>query len=372
MDQVRVNLVKEIDDSYKIEIGDGIFADELIREIERIHPGGLAVISDSKVYGIYGDVVNEIFAPMELDYLQIHFPEGEQNKNIDTIMNLFSWLAKDNFDRKALIVALGGGVTGDMAGFLAAIYMRGISFIQVPTSLLAMVDSSIGGKTGIDTPEGKNLIGSFHQPKSVIIDIQFLQTLPHDEFINGMSEIIKHAIIYDAEFFGYLENNVNGILSKQSAVLLKMIRRSCEIKAEVVEKDEKEGGLRQILNFGHTVGHAVENASNFAIPHGYAVAIGMVAESFISHKRGILSETELNSITGIIDDYGLLKYLSKLKKIDLQKMRASAMIDKKNKNGQINFVIPEKIGTVCEENGKFSFSMSLEDLDEAIQYCLGL
>ncbi len=185
----------------------------------------------------------------------------------------------NSFDRKSALVALGGGVIGDLTGFAAATFMRGVPFVQVPTTLLAMVDSSVGGKTGVNHPMGKNMIGAFYQPKKVLMDLDVLKTLPKEEFLSGMAEVIKYGVIWDAAFFEYLDKNREKILALDREALSHIIRRSCEIKAEVVSKDEREGGLRAILNFGHTVGHAIETAENYTMRHGEAVAIGMVYAS---------------------------------------------------------------------------------------------
>lgn len=370
MAELQVNLVKQIDDSYPIYIGSGIFEDRIQKAIKNINPTRIVLITDSKVYGIYCDILGDLFTKLGWNsdnFMIAHFEAGEENKNIDTIMQLFSWLATHKMDRKSLVIAYGGGVSGDMAGFLAAIYMRGIPFVQVPTSLLAMVDSSVGGKTGVDTSEGKNLIGCFHQPKAVIIDIDFLETLLPDEFINGMAEVIKHSIIYDRKYFDFIVTNLEKIRSNNKDVLIEMIRRSCEIKAYVVENDEKEGGLRKILNYGHTIGHAIENASDYAIPHGYAVALGMLIEASLSAKQGILSGEDVAKIGQLLMKIGLLKYHDEAKSLNINMILKSLLMDKKNQSGEIHCVMIKQIGEVVSEGGKYSYAVDEKDIKELLQ-----
>ena len=231
-----------------------------------------------------------------------------------------------------------------------------------------MVDSSIGGKTGIDTIEGKNLMGAFYQPKAVIIDTGFLKTLPRKEFINGMAEIIEHAVIRDIKYFKFLENNQKSIMELEEFALQEMIIRSCMIKRSVVERDEKEAGLRKILNFGHTLGHAIKKPRNIKYRHGFSVSLGMVMESFISMQRNLLSKEDFNKINNLIDSYGLLEYKDILSKIDIQSIVQAASADKKNLNDSIHAVLISNIGKTLKYKGRYSFILSKKEIEESYNY----
>ncbi|MGH7884712.1 MAG: 3-dehydroquinate synthase, partial [Thermodesulfobacteriota bacterium] len=278
MINVEVRLNKTVNDSYSIFIGKGIT--EFI--FEQIKTQNLAysyvIITDSNVKQLYGDILLKkmrlIFPRVEL----ISFPAGEQNKNRETKSYLEDKMLELKFARDSAIIALGGGVVGDIAGFVAATYVRGLNYIQIPTSLVACVDSSIGGKTAVDTKHGKNLIGAFHQPKAVFINTDTLKTLNKKEINEGLAEVIKYGVIMDKNFFSYLEENIEEVHKHDDEVILNIIKTSCMIKAEVVKKDEKESNLRKILNFGHTIGHAIEQLSEYTISHGEAISRGMVLE----------------------------------------------------------------------------------------------
>ena len=254
------------------------------------------------------------------------------------------------FDRNSIIIAFGGGVVGDLAGYVASFYKRGIKYIQVPTTLVAQVDSSIGGKTGVDIPEGKNMFGHFHQPLTVLSDVNTLQTLPNKEIKNGLAEIVKYGMILDKELFEYVEQN---FLNKPDEFYLKVIERSCRIKAEIVEQDEKEGELRKILNYGHTVGHAIETAENYKISHGEAVGLGMAYEGKIASKLGLLDKGDLSRQNRVIEAIGLpIRYNGNIDYlVEIMKR------DKKNKSGKIHFILPTLIGAIKEENGKVAFTV---------------
>jgi 3-dehydroquinate synthase len=361
---VPVSLNRTIDDSYEISIGAGIFSEKVQGVFSTLKPTRVAIVTDTHLYKIYRDTLNVTFGN---DARIIVYPAGESKKNFRTINGMFGELQEAGLDRKSCIVAFGGGVTGDMAGFLAGIFLRGVRFIQVPTSLLAMVDSSTGGKTGVDTPGGKNLMGVFHQPKSVIIDTDFLRTLPKRELINGMAEVVKHGIIADRDYFTLVEKKRTKIKKLDPDTMIEVISGSCRIKSAVVSADEKEAGLRQTLNFGHTIGHAVEAASDFKIPHGYAVAIGMAAEAYISQKRGYLSGKEFERITRVLKAYGLLKYAALSDKLDAGRIIHASARDKKNVASNVRFVVIPEIGKVREENGVYSFDMKEGELLDALQ-----
>ena len=258
---------------------------------ERLQGLGLgrkvAVVTNPTVKHLYGKQVIASLKSAGFLVMSIDVPDGEKYKNLDWANAIYTALLTNSFDRRSLLVALGGGVIGDLTGFAAATFMRGIPFVQIPTTLLAMVDSSVGGKTGVNHAMGKNMIGAFYQPRKVLMDLEVLKSLPREEFLSGMAEVIKYGVISDAAFFEFLEQNREAVLNLDSEALAHIVQRSCEIKAEVVSKDEREGGLRAILNFGHTVGHAIETAENYTMRHGEAVAIGMVYASRLAHRTGL-------------------------------------------------------------------------------------
>ncbi|MCX7821218.1 MAG: 3-dehydroquinate synthase [Brevinematales bacterium] len=354
MQKVSVKLKKKVDYSYDIYIGNKILGDWLLDYFKQNSFSIIGIITDSNVDKIYKEKITSLF-PKNSRWFT--FSAGEENKNINTLLQLSSSLQKENFDRKSLLVALGGGVTGDITGFLASIYMRGISFIQIPTSLLAMVDSSIGGKTGIDTEFGKNLLGTFSQPEAVVIDTEFLKTLPEIEIKNGMAEIIKHGLIFDKDY----------LLNLKDTDYEKIVKRSCEIKSYVVSKDEKENGLRQILNFGHTIGHGLEKLFDFSLPHGICVALGMLIESRISMERKILSIEDYNQIENILKNYGYLNYLEKIKGLDIEKLFSIMLSDKKNLKGKVRIVLLKKIGRVYNEGNIYSFPVDINEFIKVFQ-----
>ncbi len=303
-----------------------------------------AVISDSHVASLYGDTLMQSLSGAGIEAELITFPRGEENKNLSTIGMLASKLAQKGFDRKDALIALGGGVTGDITGFLASVYMRGIPFVQVPTTLLAQVDSSVGGKTGVDIPEGKNLVGIFYQPRVVFVDPAVLASLPDEELKGGLAEVIKYGVIVDQEFFNFIEINRTDILALSSNVIVEMIARCCELKAWVVEQDELEGGLRRILNYGHTIGHAVEAASGFKLIHGLAVAIGMNAAAELAVLGGHLVARESQQIRDLIQAYGMETDIPQ----DLDRVQITDYLktDKKTVAGRVFFVLPTAIGKV--------------------------
>jgi 3-dehydroquinate synthase len=368
MRKINLKLKRFLNNSYSIYIGEGIFENRLQAEVSRLAPSKIAIVTDSNILKLYRDKIQKALPSAEV----FSFSAGEAQKNMAVILELFSNLSSAGLDRHSLIIALGGGVTGDMTGFLSSIYLRGVPFIQVPTSLLAMVDSSIGGKTGVDTKEGKNLLGSFYQPKAVIMDTDFLKTLPEAEFTNGMAEIIKHALIKDKNYVKFLYENRESIRMLSEPFLTEMIARSCQIKAEVVQKDEKERSLRQILNFGHTIGHAIENAMNYAIPHGFAVAMGMIAEAALSVQRGILAEDDFEKIGKLIKDYGLLCFTDELKNMNEDSFFRSAKLDKKNKAGSIRVVMLKELGMVYHQGRNYSFSIENGEIKEALEKIIGV
>jgi len=341
MDKVVVGLGER---AYEISIGSGqleALGGELAR---RAYGKRYVLVADDRVAELYGARVLDGFARAGLPPLSVTFPHGEASKNLSTVENLARELARLGVDRGDALVALGGGVTGDICGFLAAIYMRGIPFVQVPTTLLAQVDSSVGGKTGVDIPEGKNLVGCFYQPRWVVIDLKVLNSLDDTEMKNGFAEIIKYGVIRDGEFFALLEREREAVLGRKHEVLSTVIQRCCAIKAEVVAADEREGDQRRILNFGHTIGHAVEAASRFAIAHGHAVAMGMVAAAELAVLEGLLPKEEAARIRDLVEGYGLPVTIPP--GLDRQEIKGFLRTDKKAVAGRPFFVLPTSIGKV--------------------------
>ena len=314
--------------SYDIQIGTGV------RENA---PRSAMLITDSNVDKLYGEWAAE---KTDLKYV---FQAGEENKTFPTVAAMCSFAARAHLSRKSIMTALGGGVTGDMTGFAAAIYMRGIDFIQIPTTLLAMVDSSVGGKTAVDIPEGKNLIGAFHQPRQVLIDTDFLKTLPLKEIRCGLAEIIKTGVILDENLFAELEKNPETLTVKPDFQrYTPIIRRCCELKAQVVAADEKEGGLRAILNYGHTFGHAFELLSNFQLSHGEGVALGMCAAAEYAVAENLWSRNDADRQKNLIAALGLPTSIPGGYPTDAV---IQAMLgDKKSASGKINLVLPTRIG----------------------------
>lgn len=341
MDKLFVDLGEN---SYNILFSDSFSGlAEAMTEINA--PKKLLIVTDSNVNELYADEVNNILHKKGYDSAVYAFNAGEENKKMDTILGICEACIKYGLDRKSMIIALGGGVVGDMAGFAAAIFMRGIDFVQIPTTLLSQSDSSVGGKTGIDFLESKNILGAFHQPKLVYINVGTLKTLPQEQFVSGMGEVIKHGIICDREFFDYLEEIHSEIKSLDSRNLIKMDKVNCSIKAKVVEQDEKENGLRAVLNFGHTIGHAVESAYDFKMTHGECVGIGMIAASYIAYKRDMIGLNDLERIESILKLYG---FRTRVKLPQEEKILGFMHKDKKKISGKLKFVLPTAIGAVMQ------------------------
>ncbi len=334
------------DRGYDIEIGTSL--DHIGGRLQGLGFGQkIAFITNPTVKKLYGQRVVDSLKAAGFLVLSIEIPDGEKYKTLDWANAIYSALLINNFDRKSALVALGGGVIGDLTGFAAATFMRGVPFVQVPTTLLAMVDSSVGGKTGVNHAMGKNMIGAFYQPKKVLMDLNVLESLPQEEFLAGMAEVIKYGVIWDASFFEYLDRKREKILALDPDVLSHIIQRSCEIKAEVVSKDEREGGLRAILNFGHTVGHAIETSENYTMRHGEAVAIGMVYASKLAHNTGLCDASVPERVEKLIKSYGLPTNISALsRKPSVAKLMDTMRIDKKAEGGKVRFVLPKKIGEV--------------------------
>ncbi|MFH1737812.1 MAG: 3-dehydroquinate synthase [bacterium] len=315
------------------------------RRAERLglHPP-LAVITDPTVREHYGKAVCDALQAQGYEIGIMSIPGGEACKNLDTVRDLYDRVVDLGVERQGGIIALGGGLVGDIAGFVAATYMRGIPFIQVPTTLLAQVDASVGGKTGIDHAKGKNLIGAFHQPSLVVIDPVTLQTLPRREILCGLAEIIKHGIIADQKIFNFVESNLENLLSIDEETFSDLVARNCRFKAKIVEQDEKESGIRAILNFGHTVGHAIECLTGYThYSHGEAVAIGMLVEIIIGIKMGISSEDLFSRTLELLRQ---AKYPLDPPDISGKDIAQAMHRDKKVQRNTIRIVIPKKLGQV--------------------------
>ena len=292
--------------SYDIELGAGILGmiGALCRELGLA--GTAAVVSNTTVAPLYYETVRASMEAAGYRVFLVSLPDGEAYKNSATLNLIYDSLVDASLDRGSFILALGGGVIGDMAGFAAASYLRGIPFVQLPTTLLSQVDSSVGGKTGINHPRGKNLIGAFYQPKAVLIDVATLDTLPEREYLSGLGEIIKYGAVLDGDFFRFLEQNVPALLARDKEALIEAVARSCSIKAKVVAVDEREGGVRAVLNYGHTLGHAVETLTGYtSYLHGEAVAIGMVQAAKISQHFGYCSQADRDRIEAVVAALGL-------------------------------------------------------------------
>jgi 3-dehydroquinate synthase len=339
--------------SYDILTGPGLLekAGWLIKKI--VSGGSVMIVSNKKVFSLHGTALEKSLAGYFRTSVCL-IPDGEKFKNLDTMKKIYTCAAEGRLDRGSCIVAFGGGVIGDMAGFAAATYMRGIPVVQVPTTLLAMTDSSVGGKTGVDIAAGKNMVGAFHQPKLVIIDTSMLATLDKREFANGLAEVIKHGITMDRELFDFIKSGREKILSLDPETMQFLVSRSVRDKAEIVSKDEKETlGLRATLNYGHTIGHAIEAEGGYRdYKHGECVIMGMAAAARIAYEMGICGINTLNEQIKVFNDFNLIKPLKNLRIGNIIKRLSS---DKKVKNGKIIFILTKKIGHVkLVENVPFS------------------
>ena len=342
--------------SYPIAVGSGV--------LERL-PAALRglrglVVTDAHVAACHGARVMD---RLGTGWGQIVVPPGEATKSAAAWADLLEQIAAAKLDRQSVLVALGGGVVGDLVGFAAASYMRGIRFVQVPTSLLAMVDSSVGGKTGINLAAGKNLVGAFHQPIGVFADTDVLATLPPREFAAGMAEVVKYGVALDAEFFRWLEQNAAAIQAREPAALEQMVARCCELKADVVSRDEREGGLRAVLNFGHTLGHAIEKVTGYgAVLHGEAVALGMPFALAWSIEAKGFDPQDAGRVVFLLAKFGLNIAALKPKNLDWRALRDAMGRDKKAQGGAVRFVLCDRLG-----HGGLPEEIPSADLDELLK-----
>ncbi|HHW47044.1 MAG TPA: 3-dehydroquinate synthase [Clostridiaceae bacterium] len=307
--------------------------------------GKIVVVTDSNVDKLYSGKCVDILTASGFEVYKYVFEAGEKSKNLNTIKEIYKFLIEMKLDRGSALMALGGGVVGDITGFAAATFLRGISFIQVPTSLLAQADSSVGGKVGVDFEGSKNIIGAFYQPKLIYINVNALATLPERELKSGLAEVIKHGIIADRSFYEYIEQNLNKIIDLDENSLQYVVKTNCMIKGKVVEQDEKESHLRAILNFGHTIGHAVESVSNFELLHGECVSIGMVGAFKIAEYMGMVDKKVTKRISDTLTLAGLPV---KITGLDIEKVYEQMFYDKKIRNSRLTFILPKDIGEVIQ------------------------
>ncbi|MCG7496923.1 3-dehydroquinate synthase [Vibrio sp. Of7-15] len=341
MERINVNLDER---SYPISIGAGLFADSAYFSAAIKAGKRVVVVSNETVAPLYGDTITSVIRSLDCDVSLLELPDGEQYKTLDTFNTIMSFLLEGNYGRDVVIVALGGGVVGDVVGFAAACYQRGVDFVQVPTTLLSQVDSSVGGKTAVNHPLGKNMIGAFYQPQAVVIDTDCLATLPERELAAGMAEVIKYGIIADADFFTWLEDNMDKLYQLDEKALSYAIARCCQIKADVVAADEKESGVRALLNLGHTFGHAIEAEMGYGNwLHGEAVSAGTVMAALTAHKHGLLSMEDVERIKRILVK-AKLPILAP-KNMDYDCFMKHMMRDKKVLSGQLRLVLPTAIGS---------------------------
>lgn len=309
--------------------------------------GKVMIITDSNVSKFYLDVCIDELGETGAEVCSYVFEAGEKSKTLNTVQEIYRQLIAMRFDRNSTIIALGGGVVGDITGFAAATFMRGINFVQIPTSLLAQADSSIGGKTGVDFEGSKNMVGAFYQPRFVYINVKTLSTLPVRELSSGLAEVIKHGLILNAEFYDYLNYNMDKIFRFDENTLQYVTKMNCSIKKSVVEQDEREDGLRAILNFGHTIGHAVESVSEFSLLHGECVAIGISAAFRLAVKLGMVSKDMAEMVDDTLKAAGLPVRISGM---DPDEIYSMMLHDKKARDGKLSFILPKGIGEVISCN----------------------
>lgn len=301
----------------------------------------LCIVTDSKVEGLYADEVSQVLKDKCREVVVFSFPEGEKSKNLDTVRDIYEFLIQHKFGRKDMLLALGGGVVGDVTGYAAATYMRGIDFVQVPTTLLAQVDSSVGGKTGVDFDQYKNMVGAFYMPKLVYMNLAVLRSLDDRQYYAGMGEVMKYGLIKNSAFYEWIIDNMYEIHERDMDTLEEMVLKSCTYKKLVVEKDPTEKGERAILNFGHTIGHAIEKAKNFELLHGECVALGCVAAAFISWKRELISMEEYYEIRDMFVPFNLPISIDNINPEEILQLVAS---DKKVEGDKIKFILLKKVG----------------------------
>ena len=355
MRTLKVNLE---DRSYPIYIGSDVSLDNELYS-KHISSKKIALITNEQIADLYLSEISQTLNAFDLKTLVL--PEGETEKNLETVGKAVEFLSDNGIDRDSSIIAFGGGVIGDITGFVASSYMRGIKFLQVPTTLLAQVDSSVGGKTGVNINTGKNLIGSFYQPSAVIADTRYLNSLEPNRLSEGLAEVIKYGLIRDEDFFKWLSKNTNRILALEPEIMTYLIERCCQIKAEIVSEDEREGSIRAILNYGHTFGHAIESLTDYGVyTHGEAVSIGMVMAASMAERMGMLSQADKKDITNLLESVNLPTEKPDLNSNDfLESMKR----DKKVQDGEIRLILLESIGRAAISND-YSNEILMETISE--------
>ena len=351
---IRINLKRKVDDSYDFVFGKNLFP-MIAKDMKKLKLR-CAIITDSNIQPLFGNLLKKELKKQNLNPEIFCFKAGERSKNINVCMKIIDNMSRLKYKRDSIVLALGGGVVGDLAGFVAAIFNRGIPYIHIPTTILAQADSSIGGKTALDTKYGKNLIGAFKQPLKVYIDINIVKNLPEKPFITGLAEIIKHGIIQDKKFFNYLEKNANNILKRDFNTLLYIIKQNCKIKGRIIEKDLYEKNIRIIVNYGHTIGHAIEKLSNYKLSHGEAISIGMMAAGRIAIKlKTGFNEKDLKSQENLILKFGLPTKIPKnISNKDIIEVTT------RDKKGKANYCLPSGIGKMCKFNKKYTTQVNKE------------
>ncbi|MFQ5406460.1 MAG: 3-dehydroquinate synthase [Candidatus Micrarchaeia archaeon] len=364
--KVRVNLKRKTDNSYNIEISKGLLK-KIPTDLKKKPLGNkYAIITDSHVAKIYAKKLLASLNAKKLKAKLIVFKAGEKSKTSTTSAKLCQQMLKSSFDRKSAAIALGGGVTGDLTGFTAATFMRGIPLIQAPTTLLAMVDSSVGGKTAVNLKGGKNCVGTFWQPSHVYADLDALKTLPKKELANGFSEIVKTALIADIQLFNYIEKNTQALLSAKPKETLNVVKRCVELKTKIIQRDEREEEHRKTLNLGHTTAHAIEALENYSThSHGQAVSIGLVAAAQLSCKITGLPQKDADRIKKILQKAGLPTQIPK--NLSIKKILQAMKKDKKTQNGKIQFILLEKIGKVKTKNNKVALTINKKTIKQTLK-----
>ena len=317
--------------------------EKLAEKVKQIGLEGrkVCIVMDSNTSHLYGEKVRKVLEPVSAKVISFQFPAGELHKTLDVVRDIYKELIESHFDRKDYLAALGGGVVGDITGFAAATYLRGISFIQIPTTLLSQSDSSVGGKTGVDFDGYKNMVGAFYMPKLVYINVNTVKTLSKRQYHSGLGEVIKHGLIRDKAYFEWMKANKEAVAKREDEALAYMIEGSCEIKRAVVEEDPKEHGVRALLNFGHTLGHSIEKLMNFSLAHGECVAVGSLLAADISCQRGYISEEENKEIKEL---YAYFDFPALPEELQAEDIVKETRHDKKMEHGKIKFILLDKVG----------------------------
>ncbi len=361
--EIDVSIAGRAARSYRMIVGVGTWArlGELLPEDHH----GVAVISDDQVWEIWGGVVESRLKALGERFTVYTFPPGDRHKTRTTKERLEDDLLADHWGRDVTVLAVGGGVVTDLAGFVAATYLRGVSYLSLPTTLLAMVDAAIGGKTAVNAPAGKNLIGAFHQPQAVVSDLQTLLTLKEPELATGLAETVKHAVMADGSLLDQLLADAAAIQKRSLDVLTRIVARSAGVKAEVVARDELDLGVRQILNFGHTIGHALEQASGYRISHGQGVSIGMAVEADAGVYAGLLASRVRDRIDSALQALDLPRYLPE--GLVLPQVLSALVVDKKVRKGKVRFALPDEIGTAAPFDGRYTTPLPADAVKRALE-----